>query len=109
MAYQKKTIRKTAKEFNCLEKDLVWFFLNRGYSNINCSSSLSEDEYNFAKKHFLDSDKPSPVDYRTLLKKYDAQELKLSPIKYSKAVRSVVEELLEILRQQESAQAKILA
>ena len=49
------------------------------------------------------------VDYRTLLKKYDAEELKLSPTKYFEAVRSVVDELIDILQRNESAQASTIA
>ena len=127
MAHSRK-IDMVAKEFHCSEKDLVWFFLKRGHNNINYSSSLSEDEYNLARKHFLRSStaKPSPppskpnpsdkpaqkisvtVDYRTLLKKYDAEELKLSPIKYFEAARSVVDELLDILQRNETAQASTI-
>ncbi|MBR4642040.1 MAG: hypothetical protein IKO74_04875 [Selenomonadaceae bacterium] len=128
MAYPRK-IDMVAKEFHCSEKDLVWFFLKRGYNSINYSSTLSEDDYNLARKHFLGSSSPKPpakpkpstpadkpaqkisvtVDYRTLLKKYDAEELKLSPTKYFEAARSVVDELLDILQRHESAQKDTIA
>ena len=130
MAYQRKQVYEVAEEFNCSEDDLISYLKRLGFYYIGRDSSVREDAYFSAKNYFSKPkpsaqtgstvkskpaqkiDKPSPaevpeqkisvtVDYRTLLKKYDAEELKLSPTKYFEATRSVVDELLDILQQHE--------
>ena len=49
---------------------------------------------------------PPKVDYQAILSKYDAQAIKNSPIKYFTAAKSLVNDLLNILQQQEIAQAE---
>ncbi|MBR0261436.1 MAG: hypothetical protein IJQ85_06535 [Selenomonadaceae bacterium] len=135
MAYQKKPLYQVAKELNCNEDELIEFLIAFGYYNVTRKRSVFEDGYLAAREHFLGIpnpnskrkpqekpkssppiSKPEPlvskpalpkVDYKQILAKHDAAET--SPIKYFAAVRSVVDELLDILQQHESAQAEAIA
>ena len=123
MAYLKKRVYELAEEFNCSEDDVLEFLKRLGITYAFRLTAIDEYIYNKAKNYFSKPaqkiDKPSlaevpeqknsvTVDYRTLLKKYNAEELKLSPIKYFEAVRSVVDELLDILQRNETAQASTI-
>jgi len=130
-----KLLYEYVKEFNCTDKELVWFFLKRGYNGISIVSHLTEDEYNLAKKHFLvpppatkpakPISKPEPLvskpteqiskpalpnlNYREILKKFDAAAIEKSPIKYFDAVLNVTNEFLNILQDYEAAQSETIA
>lgn len=129
MSYNEtKLLYEYAKEFNCSDKELVWFFLKRGYNGISLVSHLTESEYNLARKHFLvppPAIKPEPpvskpmeqiskpallnFNYDELLKKFDVAEIKKSPIKYLDAVLNVTAELLNILQDYEATQSETIA
>ena len=129
MSYNEtKLLYEYAKEFNCSDKELVWFFLKRGYNGISLVSHLTESEYNLARKHFLvppPAIKPEPpvskpmeqiskpallnFNYDELLKKFDVAKIKKSPIKYLDAVLNVTAELLNILQDYEATQSETIA
>lgn len=130
MDYQVKRVYELAKEFGCSEKAIIKFLITLGRVGITSNGYVVESEYNLARNHFLgipipEKPKPAPkpqekpkstpsstqitppkqeIDAQTILNGYAVAEIEKSPIKYYKATQKVVDELLNVIQSQETAQ-----